>query len=115
MCRGQSVEHTYLPIPQKFGIGRRVRCIHLAHVIALPHAAATRTEQEWNRQMKTTTAMVAAMVAVMLAGCSSSTGSTAATGTQASSATQTSTAAGVQSACVAVDGMVGTDRTLPCA
>jgi hypothetical protein len=65
----------------------------MASLIALPHASRRRRQAGKGMRMGTTTAMVAAMAAVMLAACSPS------------------GAAGAQSACAALGGTVGPDQT----
>jgi hypothetical protein len=61
--------------------------------------------------MRTKTMVVAAVAAAILAGCSSTTGSTAAHDAPASPSTATSTAVGPQSSCAAIGGTVGPDQT----
>ena len=61
--------------------------------------------------MKTKTMVVAALAAAILAGCSSTTGSTAAHDAAASPTTATSTAVGTRSPCFAIGGTVGPDQT----
>jgi TolB protein len=68
--------------------------------------AAAAANEGNNTKMKTKTTMVAALTAVMLAGCSSSTGSTAAHGTSASPGGPTSTTA-AQPAAHGVEAPIG--------